>query len=72
MHLRYKQAYVIQIVQARFERGNHLPRNQYRRITGVVVYELQPRIDGRRIDFRQDNEFESRIQKRLLYQTEMN
>ncbi len=69
--LRDDEGRVIQIVLARFEGGDHLPRDEDRRITRVVVDESQTDIDGARIDRVEHDEFIAGIFERFLKEAEV-
>ena len=62
---------MIQIVLARFEGGNHLPRDEDRRITRVVIDESQTDIDGARIDRIEYDEFIAGIFEGFLKEAEV-
>ena len=62
---------MIQIVFARFESGYHLPGDEDRRITRVVVDESQTYVDGVRIDRIEYDEFIAGIFEGFLKEAEV-
>src|SRR5574344_249986 len=70
--LRDNQPHVVQIVLARFKRGNHLPRNENRRIARIVINIFKASLNSLRVNSVENDKVISAVLERLLNNTEVN